>query len=81
MRALIWLGSLLVQGAWLAWDLWGICQALMAGGNMPPVLPTAWWIFATVASAIALFAEWPGSVDQVLPASPAGSLWQSTFAQ
>jgi hypothetical protein len=81
IRTLTWLGSVFVQGAWLAWDLWGISQAIVAGRSMPPVLPTAWWIFATGASAIALFAEWPGSVDLRLPRSPAGSLGQSPFAR
>jgi len=59
IRSLIWLASLLVQGAWLVWDLRGICQAIEAGRSMPPVLLTAWWAFATGASAIALVADCP----------------------
>jgi hypothetical protein len=57
-RRLIWLTSLLVQGAWLAWDLAAMCQVLGAGQTPhEPLLPTAWWFFATVASVLALLAE------------------------
>jgi hypothetical protein len=60
VRRLIWVVSILVQGAWLAWDLWGLCEQL-AVGRVPnePLLPTAWWLFATAGSVAGLITERP----------------------
>jgi hypothetical protein len=57
-RRLIWIASLLVQGAWLAWFAWALVEKIAAGGAPnEPALPVAWWVFATAASAIGLFTE------------------------
>jgi hypothetical protein len=59
-RRLIWGVSILVQGSWLAWIVWGMSEKVVAG-RMPneSVLPVAWWVFATAASVAGLLAEGP----------------------
>src|SRR5262249_26149998 len=57
-RLLIWIGSFLVQGAWL---LLAIC----AGNSVERQLTnpiTAWWIFATLGSVVGLLADLPKSL-------------------
>lgn len=59
-RRLIWVGSLLVQGAWLAWFAWAVIERLAAGGTVnEPLLPFAWWAFAVLASVVGLLTERP----------------------
>jgi hypothetical protein len=52
----IWAFSLLVQGAWLGWYLWG---ALHGGARSSAFefLCVIWWSFAVVASLFGLVAE------------------------
>jgi hypothetical protein len=62
VRLLIWVSSLLVQGAWLLFLTWGVIEKIAAGGSATHDIGnimTAWWIFATAASAVGLVADWP----------------------
>jgi hypothetical protein len=57
LRQFIWVGSILVQGAWL---VWGVGDNVFAGQwnrvFEPPVL-VGWWCFAFGSSAVALAFE------------------------
>ncbi|HEY1378253.1 MAG TPA: hypothetical protein VGF55_15745 [Gemmataceae bacterium] len=57
-RRFIWIASIIVQGGWLGFALWGIAEKV-AAGRMPnePVLFEAWWALALVLSMAALLAE------------------------
>jgi hypothetical protein len=58
IRLLIWFVSLIVQGAWLLFMLWGIIPDILAGRSInEPSLPLAWWVFATIASAFGLVVD------------------------
>ena len=58
VRRLIWIASLLVQGAWLLWIIWGISERLAAGNTVnEPILVVGWWLFATGASVAGLVTE------------------------
>lgn len=70
-RRLIWIGSLLVQGAWLLWLIWCVIEEVAAGNSArnEANLATAWWVFATAASVAGLFTERtkqaePGAADE-----------------
>ena len=58
VRYLIWVSSLLVQGAWLLWLIWAVIVQLADDHSVnEPSMMAAWWFFATVASAVALSTE------------------------
>jgi hypothetical protein len=58
VRRLIWSASIIIQGSWLAWTIWAICEQVITGHTLnEPSLPTAWWVFATAASVVGLLAE------------------------
>jgi hypothetical protein len=58
VRRLIWGASIIIQGSWLAWIIWAICEQVIAGHTLnEPSLPVVWWLFATVASVVGLLAE------------------------
>jgi hypothetical protein len=64
---LIWVSSLLVQGAWLLFLFWGVIEKLVAGGSVARDIAnpmTAWWVFATVASLVGLLADLPKEAEQ-----------------
>lgn len=64
-RRMIWICSILVQGAWLLVLVWDVVKQLSSGRSVnEPRLFAAWWIFATVASVVGLFAERPTSTEQ-----------------
>ena len=59
-RLLIWLSSLLVQGAWLLFLIWEVIEKVAAGRSAAHDVAnvmTAWWAFATVASVVGLLAD------------------------
>jgi hypothetical protein len=57
-RRLIWVCSLLVQGAWLSYLGWRVTEQLALGRSVKePGIMAAWWVFATVASCVGLFTE------------------------
>ena len=57
-RRLIWVCSLLVQGAWLLYLVWAETEQLALGRSIhEPNIMSVWWLFATVASCVGLFAE------------------------
>jgi hypothetical protein len=61
-RLLIWLSSLLVQGAWLLFLIWGMIEKVAAGRSAAHDVAnatTAWWAFATLASVVGLLADLP----------------------
>jgi hypothetical protein len=41
-RRLIWTASILVQGSWLAWVVWGMSGKIVAG--QMPNEPVPWWV-------------------------------------
>jgi hypothetical protein len=57
-RQFLWIASILVQGSWLAWIVWGMSEKILKG-HIPnePVLPVAWWVFATFGSVAGLLTE------------------------
>jgi hypothetical protein len=70
-RRLIWGISIIVQGCWLAWIVWGISEKVMAGHTSnEPSLPVAWWLFATAASVVGLLAEGAKPTNQTRSREP-----------
>ena len=66
-RLLIWVSSLLVQGGWLLFLIWGVIEKLVAGGSVARDIAnpaTAWLVFATVASLVGLLADLPKEAEQ-----------------
>jgi hypothetical protein len=66
-RVLIWVSSLLVQGAWLLFMIWNVFETIAAGGSaMHDIenIMTAWWVFATAASVVGLLADMPNHASQ-----------------
>jgi hypothetical protein len=58
IRRMIWVASLVVQGAWTVWYLSAISEKIVAGQSVnEPSLFSAWWVLATVASVIGLITE------------------------
>jgi hypothetical protein len=59
-RRLLWSASLVIQGTWMVGDLSGMAARLAAGQTLnEPLLPTAWWIFATFASVTGILLDKP----------------------
>lgn len=61
-RALIWVSSLLVQGAWLLWLISEVIHYLSVGRPVVKDIAnifTVWWVFATVASFVGLAVDLP----------------------
>jgi hypothetical protein len=65
-RYLIWVSSLLIQGAWLLWLIWDVTERVAEGRSVnEPSLMAAWWLFATVSSVVGLLTERPTMAEQV----------------
>jgi hypothetical protein len=63
-RLLIWLSSLLVQGAWLLGLIWDVIEKMAAGGSVGVAnIAMAWWVFATVASMAGLIFDMADPAD------------------
>lgn len=63
---LIWVSSLLVQGAWLLLLIWGVIEKAASGGAVAhevASIPAAWWVFAFVASVAGLLADLPRQAE------------------
>ncbi len=66
VRVVIWMSSLLVQGAWLLWLMRAVIEKVLAGGSAAGDIGnifTAWWVFATVASVAGLLADLPKGAE------------------
>jgi hypothetical protein len=66
VRMLIWASSLLVQGAWLLFLIWGVTEKVASGGSATTDasnLMMAWWAFATAASVAGLLADLPKKTE------------------
>jgi hypothetical protein len=80
-RLLIWVSSLLVQGAWLLFLIGSVIEKAVAGGSVAQdvsSVPAVWWLFATVASVVGLLADRPkqaerGAADGSILDSPPGT--------
>jgi hypothetical protein len=65
VRRFIWLASLLVQGTWIVCISATMAEQINLGLALnEPILPLAWWVFATVASVIGLCTEQSKAVSQ-----------------
>ena len=58
VRRLIWVGSFVIQGAWLILGTWGMAEMVLNGQTLnETILLVLWWVFATYASVAGLLTE------------------------